>query len=354
TPLLAWLEERLAAQGTSVDEVIASTQTRLGASNVTMRNIVTSMRLASEMDWADFFEDVSLVEATLRGNPTYAAMDFATRNSYRTEIEILSKNASLTEDEVADRALVLASAGDQPHKRDPGYWLIGDGRAELEAATQYRPPHLQTLVRRVGSIGLAGYLAAIAVTTGLVLFLTLTFMAAAGTGPIVLFVLAIVGALPASELATAIVNTVITRSVPPKLLPGLDLAKSIPPHLRTLVAVPVLLRQVDDIADEIERLEVHHLSSTGGAVHYALLSDGPDSDAETTAEDERLITVATEAMARLNERYPGEDGDRFHFLHRQRLWNAAEGVWMGWERKRGKLAELNRLLRGATDTSYSI
>ena len=140
----------------------------------------------------------------------------------------------------------------------------------------------------------------------------------------------------------------------PKPLPALDLSAGIPQHLRTLVAVPVLLRTTDDIAEQIERLEVHHLSSTGRAVHYALLSDGPDAATETVADDATLIAVATEAIARLNARYPSEDGDRFYFLHRRRLWNPSEDVWMGWERKRGKLAELNRLLRGATDTSFAV
>jgi cyclic beta-1,2-glucan synthetase len=140
TPLLGWLEERLERQGTTLDEVIASTQTRLGASNVTMRNIVTSMRLASEMDWADFFEDVSLVDARLRSNPTYPVMDFATRNRYRTEIEILAQHAPLTEGEVTNAALAMAAQGDTEHRRDPGYWLIGEGRADLEAAIGFRPP----------------------------------------------------------------------------------------------------------------------------------------------------------------------------------------------------------------------
>lgn len=354
TPLLGWLEERLARQGTTLDEVIASTQTRLGASNVTMRNIVTSMRLASEMDWADFFEEVSLVEARLRDDSTYPAMDFATRNRYRTEIEILAQHAPLTEGGVAAAALAMAEKGDEDHRRDPGYWLIGEGRPDLEAAIDFRPPVRLTVLRRVGQTGLAGYLASLAAVAAAVLTLGLALMATAGAGTVALLALGILGAGLATELATAIVNTVITRSVPPKPLPGLDLARSIPPHLRTLVAVPVILRDADDIADEIERLEVHHLSSTGGAVHYALLSDGPDSATETDPQDARLIAAATEAIARLNDRYPGDDGDRFHFLHRRRLWNPSEGVWMGWERKRGKLAELNRLLRGATDTSYCV
>ncbi|WP_240790304.1 GH36-type glycosyl hydrolase domain-containing protein [Rhodobacter sp. SY28-1] len=354
TPLLGWLEERLRQQGTTLDEVVASTQTRLGASNVTMRNIVTSMRLASEMDWADFFEEVSLVEARLRGHPTYPAMDFATRNRYRTEIEILAQHAPLTEGEVTDAALVLAAKGDTGFRRDPGHWLIGEGRAELEAAIGFRPPVRLALVRGIGQIGLGGYIAALLALGVAILTVSLALMAAAGAGAFPLLILGLLGAGPAAELATAIVNLVITRSVPPKPLPGLDLTRSIPPDLRTLVAVPVLLRNPDDIADEIERLEVHHLSSTGGAVHYALLSDGPDSTTETDPRDARLIAEATAAIARLNARYPGEAGDRFHFLHRRRLWNRVEGVWMGWERKRGKLAELNRLLRGSTDTSYAV
>ena len=354
TPLLVWLEERLARQGTSLDEVIASTQTRLGASNLTMRNIVTSMRLASEMDWADFFEEVSLVEAKLRDNPTHSAMDFATRNRYRTEIEVLAQNAPLTEGEVADTALSMAERGDEDHKRDPGHWLIGEGRPDLEKAIDFRPPARLTLSRRIGRLGLRGYIAAIAALAAAVLASSLALMAETGAGPFVLMALGLVGAGLATELATAILNTIITRSVPPRPLPGLDLAESIPPHLRTLVAVPVILRNGDDIAEQIERLEVHHLSSTGGAVHYALLSDGPDSPTETDPQDAPLIAVATQAIARLNAQYPGKDGHRFYFLHRRRLWNPAEGAWMGWERKRGKLAELNRLLRGATETSYAV
>ena len=354
TPLLGWLEDRLARQGTTLDEVIANTQTRLGASNVTMRNIVTSMRLASEMDWADFFEEVSLVDARLRANPTYGAMDFATRNHYRTEIEILAHDAPLTEGEVVDAALRVAEESDADHRRDPGYWLIGEGRPHLEQTVGYLPPARVALRRAVGRTGLGGYLAAIGVVAASILTAALVLMAVAGAGPLVLLALGLLGAGLAADLATALVNTVITRSVPPKPLPALDLAKFIPPHLRTLVAVPVLLRDSDDIAVQIERLEVHHLSSTGGAVHFALLSDGPDTATKDDPQDANLIALATDAVARLNAQYPGDDGDRFHFLHRARLWNPAEGTWMGWERKRGKLAELNRLLRGATDTSYSV
>jgi cyclic beta-1,2-glucan synthetase len=354
TPLFGWLEDRLLRRGTTIDDVVTNAQTRLGASNVTMRNIVTSMRLVSEMDWADFFEEVSLVDARLRVNATYGEMDFATRNRYRTEIEILARGSDLTESAVTEACLATAAAGDTDNSRDAGHWLIGEGRAELEARIGFRPPVRMAAMRRVGRVGLTGYLVAIALVAVAITALALSLMGTAGTGPVALVLLGIVGLPVATDLAAAIVSTAVTRTVPPKPLPGLDLAKGIPPHLRTLVAVPVLLGNADDIAEQVERLEVHHLSSTGGAVHYAILSDTMDSATETDARDEGLVSAATAAIARLNAKYPAEDGDRFYFLHRRRLWNPAEGVWMGWERKRGKLAELNRLLRAASDTSFAV
>ncbi len=164
--------------------------------------------------------------------------------------------------------------------------------------------------------------------------------------------LVLTGLALAFEAGAALVALVVTRTVPPRRLPGLDLAEGIPTDMRCLVAVPVLLSSIEDVAACIERLEVHHLSSTGGAVHYAILSDGPDAATEGLPQDADLIAHARHAVARLNETYPSPGGDRFVFLHRHRVWNPKMGLWMGWERKRGKLTELNRLLRGATDTSF--
>ena len=354
TPLFGWLEDRLHRQGMTMNEVVANAQLRLGASNVTMRNIVTSMRLVSEMDWADFFEDVSLVDARLRDHPTYPEMDFATRNRYRTEIEILSRRSGLSENEVVNRCLELAALGDSAHSRDPGHWLLGDGRAALETQLGFRPSVRLRMWHGIGRLGLAGYLAAIAIASLIILALGLALVAAAGADATALVLLAITGFCIAAEAGSAVVTTIVTRVVPPKPLPGLDLAKGVPAHLRTLVAVPVLLHDIEELLGQIERLEVHHLSSTTGAVHYALLSDTMDADTEKSPQDAHLIDAALSAIARLNTQYPSQDGERFFFLHRRRLWNPSEGVWMGWERKRGKLTELNRLLRGALDTSFDV
>jgi len=349
TPLHGWLSERLAQQGVSIDTAVMHAQQRQGASNVTMRNIVTSMRLVSELDWADFFEDVSLIDQRLRDASNFADLDFATRNSYRTAIEVLSRGSAVSETEVTETALALAANGQDAVSRDPGHPLVGPGRSNLEAAIGFTPPFSIRAHRFLRRLGLRGYLGGIALASFLVLGLALWFSGA--TGP-ALLILALTGLAAAAEAGIALGNLVITRSITPRLLPGLDLAQGIPPDLRTLVAVPVLLSDTADLNNQIDQLEVHHLSSTGGALHFALLSDGPDAATETTPDDTRLIAEARAAIARLNDTYPSENGDRFLLLHRRRLWNPTEGMWIGWERKRGKLVELNRLLRGATDTTF--
>jgi len=349
TPLHGWLSERLAQQGASIDTVVMHAQLRQGASNVTMRNIVTSMRLVSELDWADFFEEVSLIDNRLRDASSFAELDFATRNSYRTAIEVLSRGSTLSETEVTETALARAADGQDTVTRDPGHALIGPGRPALEQTIGFTPPLGLRAHRHLRGLGLRGYLGSVGTASLLVLALALWF---SGAPTSALLLLALTGLAAAAEAGSALINLAVTRSVKPRLLPGLDLAQGIPPDLRTLVAVPVLLSDTADLNNQIDQLEVHHLSSTGGALHFALLSDGPDATTESTPDDTRLIAEARAAIARLNDTYPSEHGDRFLLLHRRRLWNESEGMWLGWERKRGKLVELNRLLRGATDTTF--
>jgi len=360
TPALGWLEERLALQGASVEEVVAHAQQRQGASNVTVRNIITSMRLISDIDWAELFERVSLVDARLRTRSAFAEMDFATRNLYRSAIEQLARGSAASELEVVDRALA-ACAGpprDPAHLEraaDPGYHLIAQGRRALELAIGFRPP-LRLAVSRVQlRLGIAGYVGAIAVLATALLALSWWALAAPAVGVGLLALLAAAAFLPATDVATALVNRAVAWSFGPVALPGLALRDGVPPAHRTLVAVPTLLTDEADLLEQVERLEVHYLSGTGGDIAFALLADGVDAAQAVLPGDAALLAVAREAIERLNLRHgPAPDeGPRFFLLHRHRLFNAGENRWMGWERKRGKLHELNRLLRGATDTSFA-
>ena len=198
-------------------------------------------------------------------------------------------------------------------------------------------------------------MSAVAVAAGVLLALPLFALAAVGLDGPWLILLGALGAIPAIDAAVALVNRGVTRGFGATLLPALALRDGVPSHLRTLVAVPTLLTTREAIEEQIERLEIHHLASPEGDLHFALLSDWVDAMTEHVEGDGALLAAAAEGIARLNRRYgPAPGGDRFLLLHRRRVWNEGEGRWIGWERKRGKLHELNRLLRGATDTTFVV
>jgi cyclic beta-1,2-glucan synthetase len=363
TPALRWLDERLAVQGTSADEIVREELLLQGASNVTVRNVITSMRLMSDIDWAEFFESVSLVDAALRSESDFAAMDFPTRDRYRHAIEVLARRSGRTETDVAARAIEASrragSAAPDPdgattsRQQDPGYYLISNGRPELERELGFRAPVNSWFVRATAAAGIFGYLGSIAVVTGLLLWVALLVAAGAETSGIGLLVLGLLALIPASDAAVVLVNRVVTDQFAPVALPGLALRDGVPTSLRTLVVVPTLLSTRAEIEEQIERLEVHYLSGSDGDICFGLLSDWTDAAAETVAGDDDLLAAARAGIAGLNERHgPAADSARFLLLHRRRVWNEGEGTWMGWERKRGKLHELNRLLRGATDTTF--
>jgi cyclic beta-1,2-glucan synthetase len=358
TPALGWLEARLQAQGSSIETSVHRAQERQGASNVTVRNIITGMRLISDVDWADFVENVSLVDARLRAGSKFAAMDFPSRNLYRTAIEELARGSGKNEVEIADSAIDAArSAGaglDRDRASDPGWYLIGGGRSRLEQTIGFRPTRRLRFRNLVHRLGIGGYAAAILLVTAVLVALALWILWLPGIGAGWLALWGIAALIPASEVATALVNRAITWSVGTRVLPGLELKDGVPPALRTVVAVPTLLTDAADLHEQIERLEVHHLSGSGGDLTFALLTDGLDAPEEEPEGDAALLAVAHARISELNRRHgPGPSGSRFLLLHRRRQFNPGEGVWMGWERKRGKLHELNRLLRGATDTSFA-
>jgi cyclic beta-1,2-glucan synthetase len=364
TPTLRWLDERLAARGTTADEIVREEHQRQGAMNVTVRNVITSMRFISAVDWAEFFESVSLVDAELRAGSDFAAMDFPTRDQYRHAIEALARGSGRSELDVAGRAVLAAQgARDEPgsgdatarRERDPGYYLIAKGRQAFETELGFRVPMRNWLVRAYAAAGIAGYLCAIALVSAVILALPLLGVAGLGVSGVALWFLALLALVPASDAAIALVNRHVTTQFGPMTLPGLELRDGVPASLRTIIAVPALLTTRAAIEEQIERLEVHYLASPEDDLCFALLSDWTDAATESAPHDEDLLAAAAAGIARLNRLHaPAPGGERFLLLHRRRVWNEGERKWIGWERKRGKLHELNRLLRGATDTTFVV
>jgi cyclic beta-1,2-glucan synthetase len=360
TPAVGWVEELLKEQGASAEDTVRLEHQRQATMNVSVRNVITSMRAISWFDWADFVESVSTVDDVLRAGSDFGAMDFATRDRYRHRIEELARRSGRSERAVAEAAVAMAHAppedeglpaADVARRRDPGYFLVSDGHRALERALQVRTPIATRLRRAYIGAGATGYLGTIGVATALALAVPL-LLSAARSPTATLLILAALAIVPASDLAIAVVNRAVTSLLEPRALPRLDLSDGVPTDLRTLIVVPTLLSSVADVEAQVNGLEVHYLGNRDGDLRFALLTDWLDAPSEHVAGDDEILAAGVAAVERLNDRHgeaPG-GGARFLLLHRLRTWNPAEGAWMGWERKRGKLEELNALLRGSTTT----
>ncbi|MDY6960749.1 MAG: protein ndvB, partial [Pseudomonadota bacterium] len=353
---VSWLEERLQRAGTDAEDVMMAEHSRLASGNVTMGNIIKSLREIDDTEWSVWFEDVSHVDRIFRERSDYSDLDFGSRNSYRNRIEQLARRSPGTEIEVARRAIELAeqepaeeqSSGEQ----NIGAFLVGRRRKELEAEVGYRPPFLQRSIRRVRRLHWVAIAAPVILLTLLAMVVVGWFLANAGMSGAVLVLFLFLFALPASEGATGLFNTLVTYFVKPARFVGYEFKDGIPEEARTLLVVPCMITSRDVVDELIRNIEVHYLANPRGEIYFALLSDWKDSTAEETAADLEVLDYAKAEVAALSAKYAFDGKQRFYLLHRRRQFNPGEGVWMGWERKRGKLHELNLLLRGDQDTSY--
>ena len=356
----AWqaLQAALEAQGDSADEMLRREHTREAANQLTIGNIITTMRLVSSTDWPLFFERVSLVERILRDDPAgaYAAMDFPTRDRYRHSVEELARGSKQSELDVAQRAVDLAreAQGQAPHtdrQHHVGYYLISRGRFRLEAAVGYPPTVRERISRFLFRHPALGYLGAIVGSTALVEASLLSYAARQGAGAGELWLVGLIALVPVSELAIGLLNLLTTTQIAPRQLPKLDMRHGIPASDRTFVVVPAIVDSEAQVQRLLDDLEVRFVANRDPHLHFALLTDFVDAAEPVRPGDQAVIEAALRGVDLLNARH---GGDRFFLFHRERRWNPRERRWMGWERKRGKLHEFNRLLRGATDTSFIV
>lgn len=360
--ILKWLDESLTSAGLVADRIVQEEHNSQTAANVTVRNIINSMRLMSSLDWRDFFEEVSLVDERLQGHPLYAQMDFFTRDTYRHSLEELARGSKLTELEVATLLVKKTESERLRLKKDNlpindkrfdlGFYLISSGRYEFEKEIHFKVKLRSHLLRWYVSHREFLYI-------GSIIFLTLSFVTLSlremESTPL-FYLLGFFGFFPASELAITLINRLTVYALGPRHLPRLDFSKKIPSDLKTFVVVPTMLLNAEDIVKQVEQLEVHYLSNPDPSVFFAVLSDWSDATTEHLPADDLLLSIAIKQINYLNNKYgPSAEGkNRFSIFHRYRKWNESEQKWLGWERKRGKLQEFNHYLRGATDTSFII
>ncbi|ANB03777.1 GH36-type glycosyl hydrolase domain-containing protein [Ectothiorhodospira sp. BSL-9] len=355
-----WVEHKLLEQGVTASQLAEVAGRTAAANQISMANSIGSLRFIGSMDWKDYVESLSVIERILRDDPVgmHAAQDFATRDRYRHVVEDVAREAVCPEPDVARAAIELARAaaaqhGEEDRSAHVGYYLIDRGRPALEQAVGCRVPWISRIGRRCRPACLPLYL-------GVVMWLTLL-----GAGGVLLlldgftlntgwaWLLALPLLIAVSSPAVSLVNMGVTLLLTPKALPRMDFSGGIPKARRTMVIVPTLLTGPKDIDHLLEALEIRYLGNRDPNLFFALLTDFPDAPQEVQPQDAALLEQARTAVERLNLRYREDRPGIFYLFHRPRVWNPFERVWMGYERKRGKLEQFNARLRGEGSGAFS-
>ncbi len=358
---LTWIEQQLSESGWTIKQLVQAENQQQAADQVSMSNSIGSLRLLGAMDWREFVETLSAVELILREDQggNYGKMDFSTRDRYRHTVEKIAKISRRSEPEVAREAIHLALEGADKHGSDDrvthvGFYLIDKGLQQLERTLKVRLSFFEACRRVSREFALPLYIGTITLITAIVAG---TFVMKAHAGGLYGWPLGLLGILSlacGSHLAVALVNWLATLLATPHPLPRMDYSKGIPSECRALVVVPTILVSVQNVEDLIEDLEVRCLANRDENLHFALVTDFPDAHEETLPEDEPLLRLAQKGIEELNQKHKGARGDVFFLFHRPRRWNPRERIWMGYERKRGKIAELNSLIRGGSRDRFSL
>jgi cyclic beta-1,2-glucan synthetase len=356
TPLL-WLEQWIGDEVMSVEEAVQRSTQHLALTQFVMANSIASLRKVGSIDWSDFVETVSATEAVLRRDPSgvYPEMTFETRDRYRHVIEHISRRIDIPEHVTADAAIQAAAAAEKSSGMSSraahvGYYLIDDGRLALEKTLRYEPALPERLYRLAKKSPANFYFGAL----GLLLAVAMVLLLQPVDGAIGIGVLgAVLLALsPAADIAVTAVNQLVMLMLPPDRLARMEYEDGVPDEHRGVVVVPILLDSPQAVEGALEHLEAQYLANRDPEVRFALLGDFLDASAEVQPGDDAIIAAAVQGVRALNTLYALDTPEAhppFYFFHRPRLLNEADGIWMGWERKRGKLVQFNRYLLEKAD-----
>ncbi len=363
---LRWLEERMHEQGL-VAEDIARTQHQTQAANqLSIGNTVSSLKLIGQIHWRDWFEQISLLEPILRSDPAgaYAESDFFTRDRYRARIETMARRSRLTELEVGRRLITFATRPDVEaqaqedselhRKKHIGYYLIDQGSEKFERSLEGSPPLHLRIRRVVKRYATAIYLGLVITLVVCVLLPVAHLLITRVASSFSLALLVCLLVIPTSELALNLVQWAFSHVMNPKRLPKLDFSKGIPDNCRTAVTIHAIFSSTSAIEKVVEGLEVRFLANDDPNLHIGLLADLHDADHEDLPTDSALVTFAENKIRGLNEKYCADGAQRFFLMFRKRLFNPSQNKFMAWERKRGKICEFNRFVRGDTSTTLKL
>jgi cyclic beta-1,2-glucan synthetase len=358
---LTWIDQQLSESSLTIEQLIQSENQKQASDQLSISNSIGSLRFLGAMDWRKFVETMSAVEQTLCEDRSgaYCKMDFSTRDQYRHVVEKIAKSSQLSENEVARVAVRLAVEGKgwaegDGRTKHVGYYLIDKGFDRFRKIAGAHLSFSETIRKIVCRFPMFFYLGKI---TSITVILTGCLIALAysyGLRGSLVWILGILTLICVSQLAIALVNWITTRIVSPHALPRMDFSKGIPQEFSTLVVVPTMLTGAENIKHLIDALEIRFLANRDENLRFCLLTDFRDTDQETTPDDMPLLSLARQGIEELNEKYRTSKNDAFFLFHRPRRLNTRDHIWMGYERKRGKLAELNSFLRSGSRENFSL
>lgn len=348
-PAIEMLEQRLSKLGKTSEEIVQLEHRQQAANQVSIANIITSMRLLSNINWKIFFESVSLLDRELakEHTDTYWDLDFGTRDIFRKKVEKLAKRTESEELAIAERVVLTGQASNV----FIGEYLHGGLQKIIEDYFSYKSPWGERIRRLMLRYPTICYIFLMCLIAFAIFLAPLLFLLDRGTPLLGLTIISLIILIPISDMSVNIANFILSEILPPRILGKYELEKGIPSENKTLVIIPSMLVDRKYIREILEGLEVHYLANVEDNLFFALVTDYTDSHIENAPEDQELLELAISLIDQLNEKYPAHQ-KIFHLFHRKRLWNSHEGKWIGWERKRGKIEELNKYLRGSRETSF--
>ena len=321
---------------------------------------IHSLRRLNQYEWRNLLESILAFDAVLRRDPVgvFSKMEDETRASYHMRVADLAAHADKSELETAQMALQLAQDAQRKPESNPrcsvrlshiGYYLFAEGLPELRKRIGYHAPFKQVLRDALRRYNEDFYILGIFTLSLLLIVALIAPLIPHHDYWAVIFAL-LLALIPSSQGGVDLINGTVSALLHAESLEKIDYSKAIPDDAKTLVVIPSLLLNDLQVRDLFEELEARYLSNQDPNLNFGLLTDLADSAARPFDEDKNLmVNLAIQLIDDLNTKYSRERAGKFVLLHRHRIFNAKQGVWMGWERKRGKLLDLNKYLLNELD-----
>ncbi|MBI6873201.1 GH36-type glycosyl hydrolase domain-containing protein [Clostridium aciditolerans] len=358
-----WIDNQLESQETNSEKIINIEHQRQMAYQASIGNSVTGIREVAALNWRENFEKLSYVEEILRKDPLhiYENMDFESRDYYRHSVEKLAKHMNVAESFVAKKAVECSEEafekGDcYEYEKHVGYYIVDKGVQCLKNKVNFKDKGIANINNKFINENIGLYIGAMILGTVILTFLILllSYYNNPQMEPWKYILITLVAIIPCSEIIISIFNYSISKLVEPRFIPKIEYTNEIPKEFSSIVVIPTLLNNESRVKSLIKDMEVYYLANKEKNLYFALLGDFKDSKSEEEENDRNIIDTTLNLVKELNQKYSENGGDIFYFFSRYRQYNSKEGIWIGWERKRGKLVEFNNLIRGNQNTSYNV